>query len=107
LRYIKNKEYIHIKKEYYITIKKSQKNQKRYKRYMTSTFPSNDTIAYLGKKRYPSKNEHYCNKASNTAKSGDSEKYKKKYILRNKKVSAPKQNLLIMKWDPPIRINFD
>ena len=67
----------------------------------------NESITYIGSKRYPSKIKHFYNKKTTTANSGDSEKYKKKHILRNKKVSVPKQNLLIMKYQTPIIITFD
>lgn len=71
------------------------------------SFPPNDTVTYIGKMRFPSKNEHYYNKTAPTANPSDSEKYKKKNILRNKSIKMPKQNLLVMKWEPPIKINFD
>lgn len=65
------------------------------------------TVRYLGKRRYPAKNAHYRMLQSPTSHYSDKNKYKKNKNPRSVKVTVPKQNLLVMKWDPPIRITFD
>tara|TARA_R100000734_G_C3302373_1_gene92903 strand:- start:607 stop:885 length:279 start_codon:yes stop_codon:yes gene_type:complete len=65
------------------------------------------TVRYLGKRRYPSKNAHYRMLQSPTENYGDKNKYRKTKNPRAVKVTVPRQNLLVMKWNPPIRITFD
>ena len=65
------------------------------------------TVRYLGKRRYPSKNAHYRMLQAPTSHYSDKQKYKKNKNCRAVKVTVPRQNLLIMKWDPPIKITFD
>jgi len=65
------------------------------------------TIAHMGKRRYSSKVEYYESIKNLTDNSSPVKKYKKKHILRASSVKPPPQNLLVMKWDPPIKLSFD
>lgn len=65
------------------------------------------TINHMGKRRYSSKVEYYENIKELTNNSPPVKKYQKKYILRDKSIKAPSQQLLVMKWDPPIKLFFD
>jgi hypothetical protein len=66
-----------------------------------------NTIMHLGKRRYSSKVEYYKQCVANTDRPPHRKKYKKVNRLRDKSIKAPRQNLLIMKWDPPIKLCFD
>ena len=65
------------------------------------------TILHLGKRRYSSKVEYYKQCRANTDRPPPRKKYKKQNRLRDKSIKAPRQNLLVMKWDPPIKLSFD
>jgi hypothetical protein len=65
------------------------------------------TVKHLGKRRYSSKVEYYKQCCANTSRPPPRKKYKKYYILREKSIKAPRQNLLVMKWDPPFLLTFD
>jgi hypothetical protein len=65
------------------------------------------TIKHLGKRRYSSKVEYYKQCCANTDRPPPRKKYKKFNRLRDKSIKAPRQNLLVMKWDPPIKLTFD
>jgi len=65
------------------------------------------TVNHFGKRRYSSKKEYYEQISSTTPRPPPVKKYKKKNILRAKSIKAPRQNLLVMKWDPPIKLTFD
>lgn len=65
------------------------------------------TLKYLGKRRYSSKVEYYKQCCADTSRPPPRKKYKKMNRLRDKSIKAPRQNLLVMKWDPPIKICFD
>jgi len=66
-----------------------------------------NTIKHLGKRRYSSKVEYYKECCANTSRPPPRKKYKKINRLRDKSIKAPRQNLLVMKWDPPIKLTFD
>ena len=66
-----------------------------------------NTIKHLGKRRYSSKVEYYKQCCANTSRPPPRKKYKKINRLRDKSIQAPRQNLLVMKWDPPIKLCFD
>jgi len=65
------------------------------------------TVKHLGKRRYSSKVEYYEQCIADTSRPPPVKKYKKVNRLRNKSIKAPRQNLLVMKWDPPIKLTFD
>jgi hypothetical protein len=64
------------------------------------------TINHFGKKRFSSKVEYYEQIKGHTPENPPVKKYQKKNILRDKSVKPPPQNLLVMKWDPPIKLSF-
>ena len=66
-----------------------------------------NTIKHLGKRRYSSKVEYYKQCCANTSRPPPRKKYKKINRLRDKSIKPPRQNLLVMKWDPPIKLCFD
>ena len=66
-----------------------------------------NTIKHLGKRRYSSKVEYYKECCADTSRPPPRKKYKKINRLRDKSIKAPRQNLLVMKWDPPIKLTFD
>jgi len=68
---------------------------------------NSNTILHLGKRRYSSKVEYYKQCVANTDRPPHRKKYKKVNRLRDKSIKAPRQNLLVMKWDPPIKLCFD
>ena len=65
------------------------------------------TVKHLGKRRYSSKVEYYKECCADTSRPPPRKKYKKINRLRDKSIKAPRQNLLVMKWDPPIKLSFD
>jgi len=65
------------------------------------------TLKHLGKRRYSSKVEYYKECCADTSRPPPRKKYKKQNRLRNKSIKCPPQNLLVMKWDPPIKLTFD
>ena len=65
------------------------------------------TVKHLGKRRYSSKVEYYKQCCANTSRPPPRKKYKKYNILRDKSIKVPRQNLLVMKWDPPVLLTFD
>jgi len=65
------------------------------------------TVKHLGKRRYSSKVEYYKQCCADTSRPPPRKKYKKINRLRDKSIKAPPQNLLVMKWDPPILLTFD
>lgn len=65
------------------------------------------TVKHFGRRRYSSKVEYYKQCCPNTSRPPPVKKYKKKNILRAKSIKCPEQNLLVMKWDPPILVTFD
>lgn len=65
------------------------------------------TVKHLGKRRYSSKVEYYKQCVANTERGPPRKKYKKQNRLRDKSIKCPRQNLLVMKWDPPIKLSFD
>jgi hypothetical protein len=65
------------------------------------------TIKHFGRRRYSSKVEYYEQIQGHTPEHPPVKKYQKKNILRAKSVKCPEQNLLVMKWDPPIKLSFD
>ena len=80
---------------------------KMVKEYVYEKENNSNTAMYFGKLRYPSKVEYYKQISSATDKDAVVKKYQKKNILRAKSIKVPRQNLLVMKWDPPIKLSFD
>jgi hypothetical protein len=80
---------------------------KMVKEYVHEKENNSNTTMYFGKLRYPSKVEYYKQISSKTEKDAVVKKYQKKNILRAKSIKVPRQNLLVMKWDPPIKLTFD
>lgn len=68
---------------------------------------NSNTIKHLGMRRYSSKVEYYKQCVANTDRPPPRKKYKKINRLRDKSIKPPRQNLLVMKWDPPIKLCFD
>ena len=64
------------------------------------------TVKHFGKRRYSSKTEYYEQIKNHNPEHPPVKKYQKKNILRAKSVKPPRQNLLVMKWDPPIKLSF-
>ena len=80
---------------------------KLVKEYVNEKENNSITVKHFGKIRYSAKIEYYKQISSKTEKDSIVKKYQKKNILRAKSVKPPRQNLLIMKWDPPIKLCFD
>ncbi len=68
---------------------------------------NSNTVKHLRKRRYSSKVEYYKQCCADTSRPPPRKKYKKINRLRVKSIKAPPQNLLVMKWDPPILLTFD
>ena len=86
--------------------RKNHKMTKKVKEYAKDKKDNSITIKHFGRRRYSSKVEYYEQIQGHTPEHPPVKKYKKKNILRAKSVKAPEQNLLVMKWDPPIKITF-
>ena len=80
---------------------------KRVKRLQENEENNSITVKHFGKRRYSSKVEYYEQIQGHTPEHPPVKKYQKKNILRAKSVKPPRQNLLVMKWDPPIKLTFD
>ena len=81
--------------------------KKRVKRLQENEENNSITVKHFGKRRYSSKKEYYEQIQGHTPEHPPVKKYQKKNILRAKSVKPPRQNLLVMKWDPPIKLSFD
>jgi len=79
---------------------------KKVKEYANDKKDNSITINHFGKRRYSSKVEYYEQIKGHTPEHQPVKKYQKKNILRDKSVKCPEQNLLVMKWDPPIKLSF-